>query len=253
VAVELVHNFSLLHDDVMDRDGSRRHRPTAWTVFGISPAILAGDSLLTLAFDLLAARSGSNAEVIRRCLSTAVQKLVEGQAQDLSFEQRMDVTPAECRKMLGLKTAALFACACAVGALSAGATPLDTERYRRYGDQLGLAFQFADDILGIWGHPAVTGKPAHADLAVRKKSAPVVAALASGTPEGAELAELYRRPQLSSAELARAATLVEAAGGREWSQQQAAGFLAGALRELQPGRFDNKLRSLAQLAAWPDH
>jgi geranylgeranyl diphosphate synthase type I len=155
--------------------------------------------------------------------------------------------------MLSLKTAALFACACAVGALSAGATHLDTERYHRYGDQLGLAFQFADDLLGIWGHPAVTGKPAHADLAARKKSAPVVAALASGTPEGGELADLYRRPQLDPCELARAAVLIEAAGGREWSRKQAAGFLAGALRELQPGRFDDKLRSLAQLATWRDH
>jgi geranylgeranyl diphosphate synthase type I len=84
VAVELVHNFSLLHDDVMDRDGSRRHRATAWTVFGISQAILAGDSLLTLAFDVVAGTSGSNADMIRRRLTTAVQALVEGRTSPSS-------------------------------------------------------------------------------------------------------------------------------------------------------------------------
>jgi geranylgeranyl diphosphate synthase type I len=247
VAVELVHNFSLLHDDVMDRDASRRHRPTAWTVFGISPAILAGDSLLTLAFDVLAARP----QTMPR-LATAVQDLVEGQSQDISFEGRMDVTPAECVHMLRLKTAALFSCACSMGALSAGGTLADAERYHRFGDQLGLAFQFADDILGIWGDPAVTGKPAHADLAVRKKSAPVVAALASGTPEADRLADLYRQPRLSPEQLELAADLVERAGGRKWSQDQAEGFLDGALRELRPGRSGAELATLARLATWRD-
>jgi geranylgeranyl diphosphate synthase type I len=252
VAVELVHNFSLLQDDVMDRDTSRRHRATAWTVFGTSSAILAGDSLLTLAFDVLAGTPGRNPDAMTHRLTTAVQALVEGQAQDISFEHRMDVTIAECRRMLGLKTAALFACACAMGALAACATRSVAERYHRYGNQLGFAFQFADDLLGIWGDPAVTGKPAHADLAVGKKSAPVVAALASGTPEGGELAELYRRAKLTPAELARAAALVEAAGGREWSRDQAAASLTRALRELRPDGFDAELRSLAALAAWRD-
>ncbi|WP_432936940.1 polyprenyl synthetase family protein [Kribbella sp. CA-253562] len=249
VAVELVHNFSMLHDDATHHDAGRRRRASSSTVFGKTSSVLAGDALLTLAFDVLAGTSGSHAAVIRRRLTTAIQASIEGQAQDLSFEQRTDVAPAECPHLHGLKTAELFACACAVGALSAGGTFSDTERYHRYGDQLGLAVQFTDDILGIWGHPAVTGKPAYADLAVRKKSAPVVAALASGTPEAAELADLYRRPQLTPPELARAAALAEAAGGREWSRQQAAACLAAALRELLPGRFDNKLRSLAQLAA----
>ena len=253
VAVELAHNFSLLHDDVMDRDTTRRHRPSAWAVFGINPAILVGDSLLTLAFDVLATAGGGHFPDIAHRLGLAVQALVEGQAQDIGFERRMDVTPAECLSMLKLKTAPLFACACACGALAVDGTPAEVERYGRYGEMLGLSFQLADDLLGIWGDPAVTGKPAYADLAVRKKSAPVVEALQSATPAGRRLAALYRKPYLEPAELAEAARLVDEAGGRHWSQRQADLFLSGALQELRSGAADTDLATLARLSARRDH
>src|SRR5690348_2466976 len=107
VAVELVHNFSLLHDDIMDGDTERRHRPTAWTVFGVGAAILAGDAMLALANDLLLEDTASGGLWAARCLSTAVQRLIAGQGEDLAFEERGDVTLAECVEMAGDKTAAL--------------------------------------------------------------------------------------------------------------------------------------------------
>src|SRR5437899_3321236 len=108
LAVELVHNFSLLHDDIMDGDEERRHRPTAWTVYGIGAAILAGDAMLALAQDILLEDKAPQGVWAARCLSAAVQRLIAGQGADLAFERRDDVTLAECLAMAGDKTAALM-------------------------------------------------------------------------------------------------------------------------------------------------
>ncbi|MFC7340044.1 family 2 encapsulin nanocompartment cargo protein polyprenyl transferase [Saccharopolyspora griseoalba] len=234
VAVELVHNFSLLHDDVMDGDVTRRHRPTAWTVFGSSTAILAGDALLSLASDVLAASQHREATTAIRTLSSAVLGLIEGQTDDIDFEERGDVGPDECQRMARNKTGALLGCACALGALYGGGNPEQVTRLRGFGEHLGLAFQHVDDLLGIWGDPAATGKPVFSDLRTRKKSLPVVAALTSATSEGRELAELYQRDRsLNDAELARAAELITGAGGQAWSRHQANGLLATALNDLR--------------------
>ena len=191
VAVELVHNHSLLHDDVIDGDRLRRHRPTAWAVFGIGPAILAGDAMLTLAFDVLGAGAGPRTSEALRLLGDAERALVDGQMADLAFESRGDVELEECMTMAHAKTAALMGCSCALGVLSATPDERAIGHARAFGERLGLAFQLIDDILGIWGDPAVTGKPAHSDLATRKKSLPVVAALTSDTAAGRRLAALY--------------------------------------------------------------
>jgi geranylgeranyl diphosphate synthase type I len=258
VAVELVHNFSLLHDDVMDGDVTRRHRPTAWSVFGRGSAILAGDSLLTLAMDVVAGSGHEGAHEGLRMLGSAVQQLVDGQSADLEFERRAEVSLAECTGMAQRKTGALFGCSCAIGALFGAADPQRVARLRGFGEQLGLAFQLADDLLGIWGDPAVTGKPVHSDLDNRKKSLPVVAALTSGTAAGAELAQLYHRDRpMSAAELAHAAELVDTAGGRAWARARAEELLAGALLDLAAAspspRAAAELETLATLASRRDH
>jgi geranylgeranyl diphosphate synthase, type I len=228
VAVELVHNFSLLHDDVMDRDLMRRHQPAAWTVFGAADAILAGSALLSLAFQCIAQGSiarGSGAlvsEGVRR-LNQSVAELCHGQSLDISFEQRGHVEIAESRAMSAAKTGALFSCACSLGALAGGATAGQVRLLNDFGDHLGLAFQLVDDLLGIWGDPAVTGKPAHSDLISRKKSLPAVAALNSETAQGEEVARLYRRPEpFQAGELAGIAELMDGAGAREWARRAAA-------------------------------
>jgi geranylgeranyl diphosphate synthase type I len=229
VAVELVHNFSLLHDDVMDQDTSRRHRPTAWTVFGTSAAILAGNALLTLAVEVLAPDPAAVT-----ILAAAVQELLDGQSEDLSFEHRAYVSLAECRRMAVAKTGALLGCACALGAHAAYAEVGQVQRLAGFGRHLGLAFQFVDDLLGIWGDPDVTGKPAHSDLASRKKSLPVVAALNSGTPAATDLATFYHREGvMTAAELAVAADLVDRAGGRAYARDQADAVFAEAMAELR--------------------
>ncbi|GAB2975439.1 family 2 encapsulin nanocompartment cargo protein polyprenyl transferase [Saccharothrix stipae] len=232
-AVELVHNFTLLHDDVLDGDRTRRHRPAAWHVFGIQDAILTGDAMLALAFDVLAAGGHPSALAGVRVLNATVLGLVEGEQADLAFEGRHDIGPAECVAMVERKTGGLLACAGALGAMFAGAGPAEVAGLRDFGLCLGVAFQHVDDLLGIWGDAAVTGKPVHGDLRARKKSLPVVAALTSGTPAGRELAALYEGDgHAVAAEPARAARLVEEAGGRAWSEQQAELLLARALRRL---------------------
>ncbi|HEY3708333.1 MAG TPA: family 2 encapsulin nanocompartment cargo protein polyprenyl transferase [Amycolatopsis sp.] len=258
VAVELVHNFSLLHDDVIDRDTTRRHRATAWHVFGVSSAILAGDSLLALAFDVLAASEHPAALEGIRVVSATVQELIDGQSADMAFERRTDVDLAECVRMAAGKTGALLGGACALGAAFGGGGAEQVAGARRFGERLGLAFQLVDDLHGIWGDPAVTGKSVHSDLRNRKKSIPVVAALNSGTPAGAELATLYHREQpLSDSELAHVADLVELAGGRSWSQLRADELLAESLRHLatispEPGPA-GELTALASLVTRRDH
>ncbi|WP_344336254.1 polyprenyl synthetase family protein, partial [Kitasatospora putterlickiae] len=251
-AVELVHNFSLLHDDVMDRDETRRHRPTAWKVFGTTDAILAGDAMLARAPHVLAQHdSPSLAESVRR-IGSCVTQLCEGQHLDCAFEQRADVTIAECLRMAEGKTGALLGLACALGALTAGAPVGVVLAMDSFGRELGLAFQLIDDLLGIWGDEAVTGKPVGADLRARKKSLPVVAALARASGPADRLREIYGlRHAMTAAEVAEATALVEQAGGRAWAEEQAAKYTVSALdildRSLLPGSDSEALRTLAAL------
>jgi geranylgeranyl diphosphate synthase type I len=221
-AVELVHAFSLLHDDIMDEDRTRRHRATAWAVFGRSPAILAGDALLALATEILLDEGGLGAIEAARRLGTATLRLIAGQAADVEFERRRDVGLEECRRMAAGKTGALLACACSIGAVAVEAPPALVTALAAYGAEIGMAFQLSDDLLGIWGDPRTTGKPTLSDLRARKKSLPVVAALAGGTDAGRRQAGLLAGPApWSEAGLREAAGLVEEAGGRAWAEKQA--------------------------------
>ncbi|MBU6531593.1 family 2 encapsulin nanocompartment cargo protein polyprenyl transferase [Streptomyces sp. NPDC057245] len=234
-AVELVHNFTLLHDDVMDRDTTRRHRPTAWTVFGVPDAILVGDALQALALRLLAADPHPASAAAGARLADCVMELCEGQHTDTEMEGRApgEVTLDETLLMAEAKTGALLGCACALGGLYAGAAAEHVDALDAFGREAGLAFQLIDDVIGIWGDPRHTGKPAGADLAARKKSLPVVAALTSGTPAAAELAALYAAPYDEDKEdLEYTALVVERAGGRDWAQARAADRMARAMQEL---------------------
>ncbi|MFI0963025.1 family 2 encapsulin nanocompartment cargo protein polyprenyl transferase [Streptomyces sp. NPDC021080] len=232
-AVELIHNFTLLHDDVMDRDITRRHRPTAWTVFGDADAILAGDALQALALRLLAEDPHPASASAAARLAGCVVELCAGQHTDTAMEKLgpHEVTLGACLAMAEAKTGALLGSACAIGGLYAGAGAEDVDALDAFGRQAGLAFQLIDDVIGIWGDPGRTGKPAGADLAARKKSLPVVAALTSGTPAADELAALYAAPYREG-ELERTALAVERAGGRDWAQVEAADRMSRAMHEL---------------------
>jgi geranylgeranyl diphosphate synthase, type I len=247
VAVELAHNFSLLHDDIMDGDGERHHRATAWAVFGEAQAILAGDALATLSVQvLLDPPSSPNRLRAAALLAEATQRMIDGQAQDLALEGRSDVTLEECLAMLGAKTGALLECSSAIGAVLAGASDSLVERLRAFGAHVGIAFQAVDDQLGIWGAPELTGKPTWSDLRQRKSSLPVAAALQA---DGDELRSLLAREQLSEEELARAAALVDGAGGRRWAAEEAKRRLDAALNELESDEIAPEARhGLAALA-----
>src|SRR6266481_916717 len=199
---------------------ARRHRPTAWAVFGISDAILAGDALLALASECLAecalASRAGGVQLLSRC----VAERCHGQSLDLSFEQRDGIEMGECWTMVAAKTGALLGCGCSLGALAGGGDARQAQLFSEFGRHFGRAFQLVDDLLGIWGNPKATGKPVYSDLISRKKSLPVAAALNSGTAPGQELASLYRRGQpFGPGELAHAADLVERTGAREWARR----------------------------------
>jgi geranylgeranyl diphosphate synthase type I len=230
VAVELVHNFSLLQDDVMDGDTERRHRPTVWFLWGKSNALLVGDALLALAAEVLLESGAPTAAAATRELMAATRDLVKGQIADLEFESRHDVGLDECLDMADGKTAALLATSTAIGALLADAPPGVVDTLRGYGRHLGMAFQLVDDLLGIWGDPTVTGKPVLADLRARKKSLPVTYVLSQDGPTGRALADWYATPPAPDGDpadqLRRAAELVEAGGGRAWATAEAERHLA---------------------------
>jgi geranylgeranyl diphosphate synthase type I len=231
VAVELVHNFSLVHDDVMDGDTERRHRPTVWAVWGTTSAILTGDALLALAQEVLLDSASPHRAAAARLLAEATRHLVRGQVQDVAFEQRSDVTLAQCLEMVSGKTGALLSASAAIGAVLAGAPAEIVDAFSTFGAQLGIAFQLVDDLLGIWGDPAITGKPVFSDLRSRKKTLPVTYALTHGGTAGRELARWLAEPgtrgQSETGE-AWAADLVEAAGGRDWAAAEAQRRIAAA-------------------------
>jgi geranylgeranyl diphosphate synthase type I len=232
VAVELVHNFSLLHDDVMDRDVERRHRPTGWVAFGEGQAILAGNAMLTLAIDVLA-EWGLPGRRSLPCLLEATQLLISGQSQDLQLERRDAVELHEVLAMEAGKTAALLSCASSIGALAAGAPEHMVARLAAFGHELGLAFQLVDDILGVVGDPARTGKSSSSDVRAGKRSAPIVAALSADSAAAAQLAELFAAgAPATEADVALATQLISDAGGLDWAAREADARIAAALAHL---------------------
>ncbi|MFG3280663.1 polyprenyl synthetase family protein [Streptomyces sp. NPDC048111] len=239
VAIELIHTFSLIHDDIMDGDERRRHRDSAWKAFGTGPAILAGDALFALAVRTLAERGGPAAGAAVRELSVMLGELVHGQADDVQFESRPWSGPgavglAEYRAMALRKTGALLGCATALGSVLAGAPPRLTAALDQAGRQWGLAFQAVDDVLGIWGDPDVTGKPVHGDLRRGKKTLPVLGATAAAPTIGPRIERLLSGDgPLDEACVRHAADLVEEAGGRAYALREARTRVSAARDQLR--------------------
>ncbi len=256
VSVELVHDFSLLHDDVMDGDRERRHRPTVWAMFGLGQAIVVGDALLTLAEDLLLGDPRPETRTAAALLTRATAEMIQGQAEDLAFESRPEVSLEECLGMTGRKTGALLSCAAAIGGILGGGDHGSVEALRSYGRHLGLAFQAVDDVLGIWGDPAVTGKPAAGDLWQHKKSLPVVHALSLGGSEGAEVRRFLSNGDPDEEQVALAVVGLEDAGSREWTLGLAGQHLSAALDALAGRGLDRRaageLEEMARFVAGRD-
>lgn len=183
-AIELLHAFSLVHDDIEDSDEERHGRPTLWKLAGVPLALNAGDCLFALANRALveaAAALGEHRSLTAlRLFSNAYLRMIEGQHLDIAFERRPTVTTADYVRMVRGKTGALLGAALALGALCGGAAEADVQQLNAAGVELGLAFQAVDDMLAIWGDPAQTGKAVGNDLARGKKSLPVTLAMERG-------------------------------------------------------------------------
>ncbi len=215
-AVEMLHNFSLVHDDVEDASPLRRHRPTVWQLWGPAQAINVGDGMFALVFEsVLRLGPAVPPDVVTQVaqqLIDACLALTEGQHLDLAFERRLDVTVDDYLTMIRGKTAALLAASTATGAVLGGATPEQTAHFHQFGENLGLAFQVQDDILGIWGDERVTGKSAASDILTRKKSLPVLLGLAG--PQATALRSFYTAPEMTAQDVPAVLQLLEAAAAR---------------------------------------
>lgn len=257
--VQLLHDFTLIHDDIEDNSDLRRGRPTLWSLWGLAQGINAGDGMFVIAHLAIhrLADVGVPAQrtlaVLRR-FDEIILQVCEGQYLDLSYEGDLGITPEDYLAMIGRKTAALIAGACELGALVAGAPPTTVETLAAFGRRMGLAFQIEDDLLGIWGAPEVTGKPLAADLYRRKVSLPVVHALATA-PRRDELARLYRQGAMDAESVATALAILDEAGSRAYSagvaaEHHAAAFAAldqlGPDERAEVAEARERLRSLAE-------
>jgi geranylgeranyl diphosphate synthase type I len=256
-AVELVHDFSLLHDDVMDGDRTRRGRPAAWVVFGAGEAVLAGDALVVLACRVLARCGSDRAGRAVDTLMDATAELIDGQARDLALEGAERSTVHDTLRMCAGKTGALLGCSAELGALLGGGSRAVVEALAGFGRHLGIAFQARDDILGIWGLEPVTGKPAYGDLRRRKRSLPVTYALAAADGSAAALRrELDAAADALDAQVEALALRLERAGGRDRTEELAARELDAALALLDgaaiPPDIRDRLASVARFVTERD-
>jgi len=237
VAIELVHNFSLIHDDIIDTDTERHHRATVWSVYGVGRAIVAGDALQILAHQVLLESPSAQAAAASAALADATAAMIAGQADDIAFERRRDVSVEQCTAMSAAKTGALLGASLQMGAIVAGAPSAVQEGLRRAGRLLGVAFQLRDDWLGVWGDPELTGKSRENDLARRKLTYPLTRAYeAAGPEQRQEFRELYRAPGLEEAPRIRA--LLEQLGGPDLTAGSATDAAARALREVESCGLD---------------
>jgi geranylgeranyl diphosphate synthase type I len=236
VAVELVHNFSLVHDEVQDHDAQRHHRPTIWALMGEGQAINVGDFLYTRAVAALTEGPGDLGRRMRalQVLNAAIARMISGQWLDISFESRDDVTVAEYLEMVAGKTGALLSAPLELGAILAGAPNDAAARFGAWGLEVGLAFQCQDDYLGIWGEPDLTGKSNSNDIARRKKTLPVIHGM-KNADEGAAIRRAYAASEVPVGIVTGA---LDRAGAAEACREQARRHIREADAILESMGFD---------------
>ena len=239
-ALELIHNFSLIHDDIQDQDRERRHQPTVWSLWGMPKALVSGDAMQSLGDLALLSVAGrgvpaATAVQVSRILTESYLEMIEGQCLDLGFESSTSTTTAEYLHMIACKTGALIRSSLEIGAALATDDATTTRAFASFGGYLGRAFQIRDDYLGIWGDQGTTGKSTDSDIRRRKKSFPVVFALERSSGGSREdLLRIYSQETLADADVARVLSILEEVGAPEHadrltqeSAEQARQSLAG--------------------------
>ncbi len=250
VAVELVHNFSLVHDEIQDRDASRHGRPTIYALYGDAQAINAGDFIYARAIGaLLDADVPAERRVAAlRLLQDAIERMIDGQWHDLTFESRSDVSTDDYVAMIAGKTGAMLAVPLAIGAVLAGA-PMDAAiALRAWGERVGLAFQVWDDYLGIWGEPNLTGKSNTNDIARKKKTLPIIHGLR--TTAGEAIQRAYQRDALGDSDIATVISSLNEAGSDAFVRATADHYVQQAnalLEDLNlPAKARDELRDVGE-------
>jgi len=234
-ALELVHNFSLIHDDIQDSSPERRGMPTVWSVWGKPQAINVGDAMHALALSSLLRLEETgvtHAKMVRgaRILGEASLRLSEGQFRDIAYEKRMDVKMDDYLAMISGKTAALFSGSLEIGAVLATDDEWAVTRLRDFGQSLGMTFQVHDDVLSIWGDEKTTGKPSGSDILMKKKSLPVVCALEkAGSADRERLREVYQQESLKPGDVEEVLGILQRAGARRHAQEIGANYYREAI------------------------
>ena len=237
-ALELIHNFSLIHDDIQDQDLERRHQPTVWSIWGMPKALVAGNALQSVGDTALLNISRldvapETALKVSRLLTESYLEMIQGQCLDLAFETSTAIGTQDYLQMIAGKTGALIRTGLEIGASLATQDPAALAAFSEFGGNLGRAFQIRDDYLGIWGDEATTGKPAGNDIRRRKKSYPVVFALerAEGRPRD-DLLQICSQTDLDEEDVYRVQAILEEVGAREHTQSLAENSAREALAAL---------------------
>lgn len=249
-AVEILHNFSLVHDDIQDDSPTRHGRPTVWVEWGRPNAINAGDALFALAYSALQslAKQPITPEVtlkVWEIFNRTTLELTRGQHLDMRFEQQTNVTIEQYISMITGKSAALVAACAQIGALIGSGDEAVAAHFADFGLNLGIAFQIRDDILGIWGDPEITGKSAATDILSRKKSLPVL----YGLTESQALRDVYKTEKFTDSDVQKAVSLLDSVGAHAYTLERETAYYERAMQALEDANPQGTAAAgLAQLA-----
>ena len=251
-ALELIHNFSLNHEDIQDQDVERRHHPTVWHLWGIPKALWSGNAMQCTGDLSLLSVSELNVcpetvLKISEILTESYTEMIQGQVLDLQFESRTDITADEYLFMIACKTGALIRSGLEIGALHGTDDPATIKAFAKFGEYLGRAFQIRDDYLGIWGDQATLGKATGNDIRRRKKSYPVVFALERSSGHAlADLLRIYEQEELEEDDVQRVLAVLDEVGSQQNAQHLTEVAAAQALDALKPAALPDWARVEAE-------
>ena len=254
LGLEMYHNYTLLHDDVMDKADMRRGKPTVHKVWDENTAILSGDAMLVLAYQLMGQASADHLKAVLDLFTTTALEIGEGQQYDMDFESRMDVREEEYIEMIRLKTSVLLACALKLGALQADAPAADADLLYRFGENIGLAFQLQDDLLDVYGDPKTFGKNIGGDILEGKKTFMLINALRLANSAQREALEKWLATEVATPEAARekiaaVTALYNEIGVRQLAEERIQAYFDAAFVNLDavalPNERKENLRHLA--------